>query len=421
MDAKDTTKTEQSPSEEGDNKEGQWRLPPPPPQAKPTSNCAQQVTGAVLEVNRELVAQNIWLREQLTADMKNKQIESKKNEVEKKLTLENKQLRQRVSELETKLEKKKEIALLSAKVIESRIAYRGNKQFVEYKLQLETDTRGTLFVWYRYSTFRKLAETMQAKQGQFRNIVPGLPSKQLFGNFSDKIIQERVIKLNQFLDAATNGDHLHWGIRVDADTCVYKRRKKSTLSSSFLKTKDWVLPSKRTEVHQYAFVATAKVVDSRIQDRADRPFVEYQLKMKTDTNNTLLVWYRYSALYDWAELVQRENPSIKIPQLPMEEPFGSFSKHIHQETGKLNAFAKNLVKSDNLQWVVKVDQNNMFVGKLRVRNPVLSTSLPATREKDFETTCSSPLSKLLPLKSIVHRQRKRSDVMLYERKMAQAS
>ncbi|KAK1945618.1 hypothetical protein P3T76_002666 [Phytophthora citrophthora] len=415
MDVKDTTKT----AHEGeDNKEDEWELPSPP-RMKLTSNNTRQVTNAVLEVNRELVAQNIWLREQLTVDMKSKQIEKKKNETEEKLRLENRKLRQLISELERKLEKKKEIALLSAKVIESRIAFRDNQQFVEYKLQLETDIRGTMFVWYRYSTFRKLAETMQAKQGHFRKSVPELPSKQLFGNFSDKIIQERVIKLNQFLDAATNSDHLHWGIRVDADTCVYKRRKKSSLSSSLLKTREWSLPSKKSEVNQYGLVTTAKAVDSRIQGRADRPFVEYQLKMKTDTKNTLLVWYRYSSLYDWAELVQRENPSTKIPQLPIEEPFGSFSKRIPNETAKLNAFTKNLVKSDNLQWVVKVDQSNMFVSKLRVKEIVLSTTMSSSQETDTESSCSSPLSKLLPLKSIVQRQRKRSDAMLYERKMAQ--
>ncbi|KAG1704339.1 hypothetical protein DVH05_006347 [Phytophthora capsici] len=416
MDVKDTTKTQQSPRARFNN-----GTLPPPPQVKSTFNNTQQVTNAVLEVNRELVAQNIWLREQLTTGMKKKQIESKKNEMEEKLRVENRQLRQRVSELEKKLEKKKEIALLSAKVIESRIAFRDNQQFVEYKLQLETDTRGILFVWYRYSTFRKLAETMVAKQGHFRKSVPELPSKQLFGNFSDKIIQERVIKLNQFLDAATNSDHLHWGIRVDADTCVYKRRKKSSLSSSLLKTREWALPSKKSEVNQYAFVTTAKVVDSRIQNRADRPYVEYQLKMKTDTKNTLVVWYRYSTLYEWAQLVQRENPSTKIPQLPVEEPFGNFSKHIHSETGKLNAFTKNLVKSANLQWVIKVDQSNMFVSKLRVMEIVMSTTASSSQETDTESTCSSPLSKLLPLKAIVHRQRKRSDVMLYERKMAQAN
>ncbi|GMF13162.1 unnamed protein product [Phytophthora lilii] len=386
---------------------------PPTPKAKP-ANCVQQVAEAVLELNRELVAQNIWLREQLTADM----IKTKtaKTSVDEKLSLENEKLRQQVLELERKLEKKKEIALISARVVESRITYRDNQMFVEYKLQLETNSRGTLFVWHRYSTFRKLAETLQTKQRHSRKSVPELPSKQLFGNFSEKVIQERIVKLNQFLEAATNADHLQWGIRVDQDTCVYKRRvKSSTPPSSALKTKAWTLPFRAHDAHEYAYVVSAKVVDSRIQGGAMRPFIEYQLKIKTNVRNTLLVWHRYKALYDWAELIQKDNPSCKIPQLPQEEPFGSFPKHIRHQTVKLDAFLKKVVKSDKLNWIARVD-GDVFVCKLRLKE----TTPPC--EQDFES--ASPLAsvtKLCPLRLIVQRQRKRSDVMLYERKMAQAS
>jgi len=387
------------------------RVPPSPVQAEPATSCVQQVADAVLQLNRELVAQNIWLREQLTADL------GKKSEVagaDEELKFENERLRQQVQELEKKLEKKQEIALLSAKVVDSRITYRDNQQFVEYKLQIETDSRGTLFVWHRYSTFRNLAEVMQTKQGHPRKRVPELPSKQLFGNFSEKIIQDRVAKLNQFLDAATSGDHLQWGIRVDADTCVYKRRRRPAISaSSWLRTKDWALPSRKSDAHQDALVVSAKIEDSRTQSRAERPFIEYQLRLKTDTNNTLLVWHRYSALYDWAKT---ENPSRKIPQLPKEEPFGSFSKHTKDQTAALNVFFKKIVKANDLDWVARV-HGKEFVCKLRVKDAASPSS---------ELELSNPLasvSKLFPLKQLVQRQRqrKRSDVQLFERKMAQAS
>jgi hypothetical protein len=107
--------------------------------------------------------------------------------------------------------------------VDTRISYREGKQFVEYMLEIETDTRGTLFVWHRYSTFRNLAMTLQSKNTR-KDLIPELPNKTLFGKFSDKIIQERIEKLNQFLEAATAADHLQWGIRIDAETCVYKRR-----------------------------------------------------------------------------------------------------------------------------------------------------------------------------------------------------
>ncbi|KAG6611877.1 Myosin-like protein [Phytophthora cinnamomi] len=389
--------------------------PPSPPRANPAANCVPQVAEAVLELNRELVAQNIWLREQLTADLaKSESIESKKAALDEQLRIENEHLRQQVLELENKLEKKKEIALLSAKIIESRIAYRDNQQFVEYKMQLETDNRGTLFVWHRYSTFRKLAETLQTQQGHPRKSVPELPSKQIFGNFSEKIIQERIIKLNQFLEAAANAHHLQWGIRVDDDTCVYKRRNKSrSLPMLALRTKAWSIPTRNCNALDYADVVSVRVVGSQIRQQR---YTEFQLQIRTHVHNTLLVWFSYKALYEWAETTQRENPGVKIPTLPKEEPFGSFSKHIQQETAKLHAFFKKIIKDSSLQWIVRIDDDT-FDCKLQVKD-----ASPAY-EQDLQSSASplASVSKLFPLKSIVQRQRRRSDVMLYERKMAQAS
>ncbi|RLN44464.1 hypothetical protein BBJ28_00005943, partial [Nothophytophthora sp. Chile5] len=78
--------------------------------------------------------------------------------------------------------------------------------------------------------------TLQTKNGYKRKEIPELPNKQLFGNFSEKIIQDRVAKLNQFLEAATNAEYLQWGIRVDQDTCVYKRRVKNSTRESTVST-----------------------------------------------------------------------------------------------------------------------------------------------------------------------------------------
>uniref|UniRef100_A0AAV1TNJ2 PX domain-containing protein n=1 Tax=Peronospora matthiolae TaxID=2874970 RepID=A0AAV1TNJ2_9STRA len=148
------------------------------------------------------------------------------------LLRENERLKQQVLQLQTKLVRSQEVSLISAKVVDSRIAYREGRQFVEYKLQIETNTRGTLYVWHWYSTFRNLAATLQTENGHKRKEIPELPNKQLFGNFSDKIISDRVAKRNQFLEAATNAEYLQWDIRVDQDTCVYKRRVKSASRES---------------------------------------------------------------------------------------------------------------------------------------------------------------------------------------------
>uniref|UniRef100_A0AAV1TMU3 Unconventional myosin-Vc n=1 Tax=Peronospora matthiolae TaxID=2874970 RepID=A0AAV1TMU3_9STRA len=193
-------------------------------EAESAARDAKSAAEAALELNRELVAQNDRLRSTLSSNVA--------EYADAELLRENERLKQQVLQLQTKLVRSQEVSLISAKVVDSRITYREGRQFVEYKLQIETNTRGTLYVWHRYSTFRNLAATLQTKNGYKRKEIPELPNKQLFGNFSEKIIQDRVAKLNQFLEAATNAEYLQWGIRVDQDTCVYKRRVKSASRES---------------------------------------------------------------------------------------------------------------------------------------------------------------------------------------------
>jgi hypothetical protein len=192
-------------------------------EAEAAAREAKTAAEAALEINKELQAENDRLRSTLSTNVS--------EYADAELLRENERLKQQVMQLQTKLVRSQEVSLISAKVVDNRITYREGRQFVEYKLQIETNTRGTLYVWHRYSTFRNLAATLQTKNGYKRKDIPELPNKQLFGNFSEKIIQERVQKLNQFLEAATNAEHLQWGIRVDQDTCVYKRRVKNSNSS----------------------------------------------------------------------------------------------------------------------------------------------------------------------------------------------
>ncbi|EQC32915.1 hypothetical protein SDRG_09446 [Saprolegnia diclina VS20] len=181
---------------------------------------AQKAAMAALTHNRVIQAENESLRAKMAAYVA--------EHADAELLRENERLKHQVLTLQSKLVRAQEVSLISAKVVDSRITFREGRQFVEYKLQIETNSRGTLFVWHRYSTFRNLATTLQTKNGYRRKDIPDLPNKQLFGNFTDRIIQERIQKLNEFLEAATNTDYLQWGIRVDQDTCVYKRRTRSS-------------------------------------------------------------------------------------------------------------------------------------------------------------------------------------------------
>jgi len=116
-----------------------------------------------------------------------------------------------------------ELALVSAKIVDTRISFKDGRKFVEYKIAIESNPRRDFFVWYRYTIFRNLIADLQSQSGYSRKDIPKFPPKLLFGNFSEKNIASRMEKLNIFLDNAINAKHLQWGIRADSDNCVYKR------------------------------------------------------------------------------------------------------------------------------------------------------------------------------------------------------
>ena len=195
-------------------------------EAESAARDAKSAAEAALELNRELVAQNDRLRSTLSSNVA--------EYADAELLRENERLKQQVLQLQTKLVRSQEVSLISAKVVDSRITYREGRSLSSTSCKSSINTYGTLYVWHRHSTFRNLAATLQTKNGYKRKEIPELPNKQLFGNFSEKITQDRVAKLNQFLEAATNAEYLQWSIRVDQDTCVYKRRVKSASRESIL-------------------------------------------------------------------------------------------------------------------------------------------------------------------------------------------
>lgn len=47
-----------------------------------------------------------------------------------------------------------EIALVSARIVDSRVLNKTGKKFIQYKLEIRTSNYGTVYCWKRYSTFR---------------------------------------------------------------------------------------------------------------------------------------------------------------------------------------------------------------------------------------------------------------------------
>ncbi|KAL3661522.1 hypothetical protein V7S43_013282 [Phytophthora oleae] len=125
-----------------------------------------------------------------------------------------------------------EIGLVSARIVDSRIVNRTGKKFIQYKLEIRTTNYGTVYCWKRYSTFRSLCDRLMKENGMKRRDIPELPHRHVVGNFSQKTIGERAEKLNLFLNAAVKAEHLQWGIRVDDQIAVYKRRNKRATQPS---------------------------------------------------------------------------------------------------------------------------------------------------------------------------------------------
>lgn len=86
-----------------------------------------------------------------------------------------------------------------------------------------------LIAFFRLFCFcftRNLAATLKAKNPSSEHEIPELQTQSLTGFFSDQLIIDRIAKLNEFLEVVTKADEFQWGIRMDKDTVVYKRKTK---------------------------------------------------------------------------------------------------------------------------------------------------------------------------------------------------
>jgi myosin-5 len=123
---------------------------------------------SVAEKNRILEEENESLRQSILS----KALQTANPDLRR----EHAQLRQTLDSYQSKINQMREISLITARIVDrfvylslvvlgkasspyalllycSRIKTKQGRQYVEYKLQIETDIRGTLVLWHRYSTF----------------------------------------------------------------------------------------------------------------------------------------------------------------------------------------------------------------------------------------------------------------------------
>lgn len=206
----------------------------------PSRRTEQVLADAQRKVSNAEEALEIYRSQHATMAEKNRALEEENEKLRQSilskalqtanpdLRREHAQLRQTLDSFQSKINQMREISLITARIVDSRIKTKQGRQYVEYKLQIETDIRGTLVLWHRYSTFLNLAATLKAKNPNTEHQIPELQTQSLTGFFSDQLILDRIAKLNEFMDVVTKADEFQWGIRIDKDTVVYKRKSKRT-------------------------------------------------------------------------------------------------------------------------------------------------------------------------------------------------
>lgn len=120
--------------------------------------------------------------------------------------------------------KPSEILLESIRIIDFKIMHYTGISYVLYKLEIKTKNYKTLYCWKRYRDFELLYNTLINEKKYTKHILPKLPKKIIFGNLNHKKINKRILSLNNFLDIMCYDLRLQWGIYINDDIQVYKRR-----------------------------------------------------------------------------------------------------------------------------------------------------------------------------------------------------
>jgi PX domain-containing protein len=130
-----------------------------------------------------------------------------------------------------------EIKLKDAIIIDYKIITDKKIKYVLYKIKITNYNYDTLYCWKRYSDFEYLYKKLK-KDKYYKDFLPKLPSKMFYGNFDENNIINRIYGLNNFLKLAALDNRLQWGIQINEDLSVFKRREK--LKNKKLNDNKWI-------------------------------------------------------------------------------------------------------------------------------------------------------------------------------------
>ncbi|ETV83154.1 hypothetical protein H257_03956 [Aphanomyces astaci] len=257
-----------------------------------------------------------------------------------------------------------EMSLLKASIVDFRIqtvhaGTNDERECVQYCVVIETSTHGSLQVWRRYSTFRDLANSLE-----LHDALPASPLQpnQLTGGQ----ISQRVAQLNQFLETATTEPSLEWGIRIDKDSCVFKRATKPA-TDEYQHLSHFQLMQAAPEDHQVSLITVA-VKGYRLSGKnaQGQCSIKYNAQLECLSNMhglcTYSIWRRYGTFHELEKSLQLAgSPRLSDPG----EPVHHDKSLIDQRIRKLNRFLDFISHTDDLEWGIRVDAETI-VYKRRV-------------------------------------------------------
>lgn len=120
-----------------------------------------------------------------------------------------------------------EIHLFSAEIIDYNRFLINYKCVVKYKLKILTKDGKKLYCWKTCDDFINLYNNLIDK-GYKNSDIKYIPKNYKYDDFIEKIsnitIKKKYKLLNKFLNNAVSNINLQWGIKINDDISVYKRR-----------------------------------------------------------------------------------------------------------------------------------------------------------------------------------------------------
>lgn len=126
---------------------------------------------------------------------------------------------------------KKEIGILYVQIIDYKRVLYNSECLIQYRLEIITDDKQILYCWKYFNDFISLCNKLIKEKGYKKKDIRYIPKNnkltKYFEKFNDNTIKQTIKKLNIFLKNAVCNPLLQWGIYIDKNTQVYKRRIKN--------------------------------------------------------------------------------------------------------------------------------------------------------------------------------------------------